>query len=213
MKKISSIFLAFFIIFMLSACGIAEQQNKNENHTDPIPKATEQTTPSEKENSENTEILVVYFSTTGTTERIAQNISKSLKADIYEIIPQQPYTDEDIAYYTNSRADREQNDSAARPAISGNVTDFEKYDTVILGYPIWHGQAPRIINTFLESYDFADKTIIPFCTSHSSGLGTSDTNLHGLCSEKAKWINGKDFYASTTEAEIEQWLQEINMIK
>ena len=103
-----------------------------------------------------------------------------MNADLYEIIPEDPYTEEDLAYYTDGRADQEQNNPDARPAISGEVENMAQYDVVLLGYPIWHGQAPRIISTFLESYDFSGKTIVPFCTSHSSGIGSSDDDLHSL---------------------------------
>lgn len=96
-------------------------------------------------------------------------------------MPEEPYTEANLAYYTVGRADQEQDDPSARPAINGGVEDISQYDTVLLGYPIWHGQAPRIISTFLESYDFAGKTIISFCTSHSSGVGSSADNLHDLC--------------------------------
>lgn len=156
-------------------------------------------------------VLVVYFSATGTTKQIAQDIAEILDTDIYEITPEQPYTEEDLAYYTNGRADKEQNDLFARPAISGSVNDMDKYDTIILGYPIWHSQAPRIISTFLESYDFSDKTIIPFCTSHSSDIGSSDTNLHNLCSDSTKWIKGKRFSSNTSQKEIKGWLSSVNL--
>ena len=121
---------------------------------------------------------------------MAENAAEILNANLYEIVPEDPYTEEDLAYYTNGRADQEQNDASARPAISGGVENMEKYDTIILGYPIWHGQAPRIISTFLESYDFSGKTIVPFCTSHSSGIGSSADNLHALCSDSVNWLDG-----------------------
>lgn len=152
--------------------------------------------------------LVVYFSCTETTKTLAEYAADSLGADIYEIIAEQPYTDEDLAYYTNGRADQEQNDPSVRPAISGNVENMDIYETIILGYPIWHGQAPRIISTFLESYDFSGKTIFPFCTSHSSGIGSSDSNLHSLCSDSTIWVDGKRFGSETTKEEIENWLKE-----
>ncbi len=118
---------------------------------------------------------------TGTTEPLAEYAAEILEADIYEIMPEVPYTETDLAYYTNGRADQEQNDPSARPAIAGKVENMEEYDTIILGYPIWHGQAPRIISTFLESYDFSEKTIIPFCTSHSpkfrAGISAKESTL------------------------------------
>lgn len=149
--------------------------------------------------------LVVYFSCTGTTERFAKYGAEYLKADTFKIEAAVPYTAEDIAYYTNCRADKEQNDPSARPAIA-NTVDITKYERIVLGYPIWHGQAPRIISTFLESYDFSGKTIIPFCTSASSGIGNSDANLHSLCSAGTIWKNGKRFSSSTTKEEFCEFL-------
>ena len=151
--------------------------------------------------NEKNDILVVYFSATGTTKQVADYADDILNADIYEIVPEVPYTDKDLAYYTGGRADKEQDDPTARPAISGSVENMEQYNTVLLGYPIWHGQAPRIISTFLESYDFSNKTILPFCTSQSSGIGTSDTNLH-LLADNAKWLEGRRFAADTTRETI-----------
>jgi len=153
--------------------------------------------------------LVVYFSATGTTKMLAEYAAEILNADIYEIVAEDPYTEADLAYYTNGRADQEQNDTSARPAISGSVENMEQYDTIILGYPIWHGQAPRIISSFLESYDFAGKTLIPFCTSHSSGIGSSADNLHSLCSDSAIWIEGRRFEAGTSRSTIKEWLDSI----
>lgn len=153
--------------------------------------------------------LVVYFSATGITKPLAEYASEILSADIYEIVPEEPYTEADLAYYTNGRADQEQNDSSARPAISGSIENMEEYDTIVLGYPIWHGQAPRIINTFLESYDFSGKTIIPFCTSHSSGVGSSADNLHTLCSKQTNWKPGRRFEAGTSIDQIEEWLSNL----
>ncbi len=114
---------------------------------------------------------------------------------------------------TTKRIDREQNDPSARPAISGSVKNMDEYDTIILGYPIWHSQAPRIINTFLESYNFAGKTIIPFCTSHSSGIGSSDTDLHSLCSDRTSWIKGKRFSSDTSHSDVNEWLNSIDSLK
>lgn len=159
---------------------------------------------------DSAKILVAYFSATGNTRPLAGYAAEHLGADIYEITPQEPYTEEDLAYYTDCRADREQNDSAARPAISGGVEDMSQYDVVFIGYPIWHGQAPRIISTFLESYDFTGKTIVPFCTSHSSGIGSSAANLHELAGG-AKWLDGKRFGSGTGREEIESWIDSLDL--
>ena len=86
---------------------------------------------------------------------------------------------------------------------------MDSYDTILLGYPIWHGQAPRIISTFLESYDFSGKIIVPFCTSHSSGIGSSATNLHELCPDTVEWVEGRRFEAGTSRDTVEEWLGSI----
>ena len=154
--------------------------------------------------------LVAYFSATNTTRPLAEYAADILNADLYEIVPEDPYTDADLAYYTNGRADREQNDASARPAISGIVENMADYDVIFLGYPIWHGQAPRIISTFLESYDLTGKTIVPFCTSHSSGIGSSDTNLHSLASG-ASWLAGRRFAGGTTRSAMEDWISGLDL--
>ncbi len=182
-----------------------EAVEPQEEATTPKPQKPETTPPI----SQKTNILVVYFSATGTTRPLAEYAADILNADIYEIVPEMPYTDDDLAYYTGGRADKEQNDPNARPAISGGVSKMEDYDTIILGYPIWHGQAPRIISTFLESYDFSGKKIVPFCTSHSSGIGSSDKNLHELCS--AEWTAGKRFASGTSKEEMEKWLSDLGI--
>lgn len=159
---------------------------------------------------DSAKILVAYFSATGTTRLLAGYAAEHLGADIYEITPQDPYTEEDLAYYTDCRADREQNDPSARPAISGGVEDMGQYDVVFIGYPIWHGQAPRIISTFLESYNFTGKTLVPFCTPHSSGIGSSAANLHELA-DGTKWLDGQRFGSGTSREEVESWIDGLDL--
>lgn len=154
--------------------------------------------------------LVVYFSCTGRTEGVARRVAQETGGALHKIEPQDPYTEEDLAYYTDCRADREQRDPTARPAIANRVADMEGYSVLFLGYPIWHGQAPKIIYTFLESYDLAGKTIVPFCTSGSSGVGSSDDNLHPLAPD-ATWREGRRFSASATNADIAAWLEELDL--
>lgn len=157
-----------------------------------------------------TKTLVAYFSCTGTTRQLAEYAAEILGADLYEIRPEDPYTEEDLAYYTNGRADQEQKNAGARPAISGSVENMAQYETVLIGYPIWHGQAPRIISTFLESYDFSGKTILPFCTSHSSGIGSSADRLHALCPDAA-WMTGERFSGETSKSGMEEWLKGLGL--
>lgn len=183
------------------------EQESPQQTGSPEPEA--ETSQPEQDEAEGSAILVVYFSCTGTTKTMAEYAAEHLEADLYEIVPEEPYTEDDLAYYTGGRADREQNDPAARPAISGAVEHMEAYDTILLGYPIWHGQAPRIISTFLESYDFSGKTIIPFCTSHSSGMGSSAEELHTLCPDSVNWDAGRRFGSGTSREEVADWLQEL----
>lgn len=158
--------------------------------------------------SEDKSVLVVFFSCTGNTKPLAEYIADELSADLYEIRAKTPYTADDIRYYTDCRADREQADPSARPEIAGGLPDVSGYDIVFLGYPIWHGQAPKIIYTFLESVNTSGKLIVPFCTSGSSPIGSSATNLHSLASG-AEWNAGKRFAAGTSRAEIVQWVRTV----
>lgn len=168
------------------------------------------TTSSQPEPAAGGKTLVAYFSATNTTRPLAEYAADILNADIYEIVPEIPYTDADLAYYTNGRADREQNDSTDRPAISGSVANMADYDVIFLGYPIWHGQPPRIISTFLESYDFAGKTIVPFCTSHSSEY--SDSGIKSLA-PGANWITGRRFAGGTNRSTMEEWINGLELLK
>lgn len=212
MKKIIALCTTLIFLFSFNACGSTNVQGSKKTIDTPPANETVSTESKKEEAEVNTEtnILVAYFSATDTTESLAKYAAEILGANIYKIIPEDPYTEKDLAYYTNGRADREQNDTSARPAISGSVENMEQYDTILLGYPIWHGQAPRIISTFLESYDFSGKTFLPFCTSHSSGIGSSDTNLHSL-SESAKWLDGRRFAAGTSSDDIAMWLNEMDI--
>lgn len=199
MKKL---FWALLVIvtalFGLTACNVGNN-NGNNGNTEGEPPATTASN-----------VLVAYFSCTNTTEGIAEYIQAETKGTLYEIVPKVPYTEDDLKYYTDCRADKEQADSTARPAIRGSVENIEKYDVVFIGYPIWHSQAPKIIYTFLESYDFSGKTLIPFCTSHSSGIGSSDTNLHSLA-PNAEWKSGKRFSGSASKASVSEWVNGLNI--
>lgn len=217
MKNIISAMFSFVVFITMTACGNEPSEKAQEKISETVSNLQKTVTESETETSENTEgnmdnkTLVVYFSCTGTTKQLAEYAAEALGADIYEIVPTEPYTEEDLAYYTDCRADREQNDPSARPEISGSVTNMDGYDTIILGYPIWHGQAPKIVYTFWESYDFSGKTIVPFCTSHSSGIGSSADNLHPLCDESVTWLEGKRFGGEASESEIREWLDDIEI--
>ena len=137
-------------------------------------------------------ILVAYFSATGTTRKVSEEIARLSGGDLFEIEAKEPYTVEDLNWMdAKSRSTLEMKDASARPAISRMVENIEEYDMIFLGYPIWWGAAPRIIDTFLESCDFSGKTIYPFCTSGGSGIGRSDESLHQRVKSDVKWRKGK----------------------
>ena len=132
--------------------------------------------------------LVAVFSASGVTKRVGEEIARIAGGDFYEIVPKEKYTSADLDWMNKkSRSSVEMNDPSARPEIAGEALNMASYDTVIVGFPIWWGVAPRIIETFLESYDFSGKKIIPFCTSGGSGVGRSDTTLHKNVSGDVKW--------------------------
>lgn len=216
MKKIISLLCILFLF----VCGFTACTNGNMNGNTGNDTTQDQTTDSDDKNNDDTNkgdtdmtinnILIAYFSCTNNTKSIAEKIATATDGTLYQIIPAVPYTSADLNYNTDCRANREQNDESCRPEITGNVDNMKNFDTVFIGYPIWWGQAPKIIYTFLESYDFSGKTIIPFCTSGSSGIGSSDTNLHSLTSN-SDWKNGKRFSNSASSAEIKDWIDGLKM--
>ena len=154
-------------------------------------------------------ILVAVFSASGVTRAVGEEIARIAGADFYEIVPKDIYTSEDLDWMNKkSRSSIEMNDPSARPEINGKVADMTSYDTVIVGFPIWWGVAPRIIDTFLESYDFSGKKIIPFCTSGGSGVGRSDSALHKNVSADVKWSKGVQINRPN-ENEIRKWLDKV----
>ncbi len=173
--------------------------------------AAEPTTPDEQG-----KVLVAYFSATNNTESVAEKVAAALgedKADLFEIVPATLYTSTDLNWHDSStRATVEMNDDDARPAIADTckVENMADYDVVFLGYPIWWGQAPKIMYTFLESYDFSGKTIVPFCTSGSSGVGTSATNLHDLTTG-ADWLSGHRFSGSASQSTVQTWVDGLDL--
>lgn len=167
----------------------------------------------EPENTEPTaaKALVVYFSATGTTEAVAEALTETQNADVYEIIPDQPYTDADLNYNDRtSRATVEQNDASARPSISGGVSNIGDYDVIYVGFPIWWGDMPRIMFTFFDSYDLSGKTIAPFATSGGSGISGAVRSIEGL-EPTATVTSGLLANGSNTADMISQWLDSIGL--
>ena len=149
--------------------------------------------------------LVAYFSATGTTARLARTIASALSADLFEIEPAVPYTSTDLNWRDRStRATVECNDPASRPAIA-KTTDISRYDTVVIAFPIWWYDAPKIIYTFVESYDLSGKRIVPVCTSGGSGLGRTVEHLSAIASPSARWISGTRFNANASASEVKSF--------
>lgn len=151
--------------------------------------------------------LVAYFSASGVTAKVAEKLSEAIGADLYAIEPEVPYTKADLDWMDKkSRSTIEMNNPASRPAIVGKRDNMNDYDTVFVGFPIWWYVAPTIINTFLESYDLTDKTIIPFATSGGSDMGKTNEKLLPSC-KGAKLLNGKVFKASVSGADLAKWAE------
>lgn len=241
MKKLFSVFVILALVLGLAACGskndgdgasqgttpessvqtAGDESNANEDadgtevssDTQEAAQTEEAGESSPKETGEaGTKALVVYFSATGNTKAVAETLAGLQGADIYEIVPEQPYTDQDLNYNDRTtRATAEQNDPAARPAISGSITDFEQYEVVYVGYPIWWGDMPRILYTFFEAYDFSGKTIAPFCTSGGSGLSKTPGTIAEMETD-AKVLDGlqiSDSSANNAESVVAEWLMDI----
>ena len=162
----------------------------------------------EETNMTNDKILVAYFSATGNTKSVADKLATAIVADLFEIVPEQPYTSDDLNWQNDkSRSSVEMGDRNSRPAIASKIEDISQYKIVFVGSPIWWGREPSIMDTFIESYDFADKIVIPFATSGSSGIGDYGANLQSLA-PNAKVMVGKRFSTDVTPEELKNWADE-----
>ena len=147
--------------------------------------------------------LVAYFSASGVTQRLAKTVAEAAGADLY--------TSEDLDWTDKkSRSTLEMNDPSSRPAIAEHVDHMDQYDTVFVGFPIWWYEAPRIIHTFLEEYDFTGKTIVPFATSGGSGMGKTSEILQKVC-PAANVLAGRKMNASVSEAQVKKWMEEMGL--
>lgn len=194
-EKIVTGFLMFAVLMTLTACGNTSGATQNQ---------TESSAPTAK----NGHILVVYFSATGNTKRVAETIASQENGTLFEIKPSQPYTEDDLNYQDNtSRVVKEHNQPDSRPTYDGDVENWDSYDTVYIGYPIWWQQAPNVVYTFIEHHNFSGKKVIPFCTSYSSPLGTSGTNL-AKAAGTGDWQEGIRFSGGVSTTDVLNWLKE-----
>lgn len=188
---------------------MTEAEQSDEEKTEPK-KNEEQSQNASVNESKAADTVVVYFSATGTTKEVAERIANVTDADIFEITPAEPYDDADLDWHDdNSRTTIEMNDPDCRPKIANDTVQLEDYSTVYIGYPIWWGDAPRIMSTFVESHSFEGMTVIPFCTSGSSPIGKSGENLASHANG-GNWLEGERLDASISESEIQDWISEMN---
>ena len=157
-------------------------------------------------------VLVSYFSATGRTAGLAKTIARLTGGEIFEIKPVNPYTAKDLDWTNEeSRSCREMKDPECRPKILDKVKDFDSYGIVFIGFPIWWYQAPRIIETFIQEYDFSGKILIPFVTSGGSGVGKSDDILKSLCKGNPKWLSGRRMEPDESTERIKKWLEGLSI--
>jgi len=157
-------------------------------------------------------LLVAYFSCSGVTANAARVLAEAAGADLYEIKPEVPYTAEDLNWNNRkSRSTVEMNDPGSRPAIADNIANMAEYDAVFVGFPIWWYTAPTIIKTFLESYDFSGKTIIPFATSGGSGFGKTEADLKKCCPAAGAWKTGRMMNGRQSVESLAAWINDLNL--
>ncbi len=207
--------IVLIIFILIAALGIGgyiinssktdtESPKSNTNNTVAVENKIEVKDEIETDKEANNKAVVVYFSATGNTKQIAQYIKDELDSDIIEIIPKEKYTSEDLNYGDSStRATREQNDKNARPEIANDI-NVSNYDVIFLGYPIWWGDVPKIILSFIDNTELEGKTIIPFCTSGSSDISSSENTLKTY--DNINWIKGKRFSNNSSKEEIKNWI-------
>lgn len=229
MKKIISLILVLALSALCVGCGstaagtAAEPEKQSGNEPAAAAPAPEQTAEpaitTQQDAQESTaepvieeagnRVLVVFFSATGTTKGIAEKIASLTGADLVEIVPAQPYTSEDLNYNDRTtRATVEQNTPDARPEIANEIS-LEGVETLYLGYPIWWGQAPRIMSTFVESHDFTGITVIPFCTSGGSGAGRTGETL-GEQAGTGTFLTSTRFSAGVSDSDLQAWIDRMN---
>ena len=239
MKRAISVLLSLTMLFSLTACGGNGNSSSQASSSAPESSAAESSaseSSSEASSSSESEVssevsseapvssqaqdtgsgsnvLVVYYSATGNTAQVAQYIADSTGGDLFEIQPVEPYTDDDLNWTDdNSRVSQEHADESLRDVelVADTVDNWDQYDTVFIGYPIWWGIAAWPVDGFVEANDFSGKTVIPFCTSSSSGLGESGQLLADMAGT-GDWQEGQRFRSGASQEDVQSWIEELGL--
>lgn len=214
MKKLTSILLSLVFVFSFAACSNSSSDSESStNSAAADTQSTDESADNDTNSSLNSKVLVVYYSATGSTKAVAETIANTTGADLFEITPVDPYTSDDLNWTNdNSRVSVEHNDESKRDVELTQVTpdNWDDYDTVFVGYPIWWGIAAWPVNNFVKGNDFSGKTVIPFCTSSSSGLGQSGDLLADMAGT-GDWQDGERFSSSASSSNVESWVNGLDL--
>ena len=225
MKKLTALLLSVVLVLSLAACGSANKPASSTTQPETSapteqratePSESSSTAPAESEPETQTETgktLVVYYSASGNTERVAKDIAEAAGADLFEIVPTEVYTSEDLNWTnSDSRVSREHDDESLRdvPLTTTEVPDWDSYDTVFIGYPIWWGIAAWPVDTFVKNNDFTGKTVIPFATSSSSGMGQSGSLLADMAGT-GEWQEGQRFSSGVSSDDVQSWVNGLGL--
>lgn len=225
MKRLTALLLSVVLVLSLAACGSANKPASSTMQPETsVPTEQPATEPSESSSTapaesepgtqpETGKTLVVYYSASGNTERVAKDIAEAAGADLFEIVPTEVYTSEDLNWTNpDSRVSREHDDESLRdvPLTTTEVPDWDSYDTVFIGYPIWWGIAAWPVDTFVKNNDFTGKTVIPFATSSSSGMGQSGSLLADMAGT-GEWQEGQRFSSGVSSDDVQSWVNELGL--
>lgn len=225
MKKLTALLLSVVLVLSLAACGSANKPASSTTQPETSapteqpatePSESSSTVPAESEpetQPETGKTLVVYYSASGNTERVAKDIAEAAGADLFEIVPTEVYTSEDLNWTNpDSRVSREHDDESLRdvPLTTTEVPDWDSYDSVFIGYPIWWGIAAWPVDTFVKNNDFTGKTVIPFATSSSSGMGQSGSLLADMAGT-GEWQEGQRFSSGVSGDDVQSWVNGLGL--
>lgn len=215
MKKLTALLLGLVLVFSFAACSSNTDNTPSETDPASAPSASDSAASDETQpqSSDGSNVLVVYFSASGNTERAANYIADATGGDLFELVPADLYTDADLDWTDeDSRVVYEYENEDARDVQleADTVDNWDQYDTVFIGYPIWWGIAAWPVNDFVESNDFTGKTVIPFCTSSSSGLGESGELLEEAAGT-GTWLEGERFRSSVSEEDVQEWVADLDL--